>query len=54
MEAQPGERLSIGRLMDVQRELEDIFGRDVEVVPAGALRDDVRLRAERDEVRLLG
>jgi uncharacterized protein len=50
----PGKRSSIRSLLDVQRELEEIFGRDVDVLTIGGLPEPVRARAERDEVRLFG
>ncbi len=54
VEPRPGKRLSISTLMDVQHELEDVFGRDVDVIGVGGLPDEVRERAERDAVRLYG
>jgi predicted nucleotidyltransferase len=36
----------------VQAELEAILGTDVDLVPSGDLKDDVRARVEREQVRL--
>jgi uncharacterized protein len=53
-ESKPGESLSIHKLMDIQRELEEAWGRNVDVVNVAALRPDVRTRIEADQVPLYG
>lgn len=54
VEPRPDQRLSIAKLMDVQRDLEETFGRDVDVVTTGSLPADLRARAEQSAVRLYG
>lgn len=54
VEAGPASHLSLGDLVRVEAELEELFDRHVDVVTPGGLRDSVREAAEREGITLYG